>query len=155
MTDAIERLAAAGIVLDAPAVPVANYVPCRLVMDRLLFVSGQGTRRDGTFRLLGKIGRELSIDDGCAAARLCGLNILAQVNAFCGLSRVREVVKLTGFVNTTEDVRDLPRILDGASDLMGLAFGEAGRHARTTVGVSSLPFGMAVEVEAIFDLNPS
>ncbi|WP_442580171.1 RidA family protein [Mesorhizobium sp. ASY16-5R] len=149
----IDRLAQAGIAVPRAVTPVANYVSCLEVYGPLLFVSGQGTRRNGVFEHIGKIGGGLSVEDGYAAARQCALNILAQVEGNCGLGRIRRVVKLTGFVNAAPDFTELPAVLNGASDLMVTAFGDAGRHARSAVGVATLPFGMAVEVEAIFSIT--
>lgn len=154
MSDAsvIERLARAGIVVPKAVTPVANYVPCVETHGSLLFVSGQGTRRDGVFEYIGKVGSDFGIEEGYAAARQCALNILAQVEANFGLNRITRVVKLTGFVNAAPDFTEVPAVINGASDLMVEAFGDAGRHARSAVGVATLPFGMAVEVEAIFGI---
>ena len=148
----IERLNAIGIKVPVAVTPVANYVPGVLATGPLLFLSGQGTREDGVFQYVGKVGEDLSVEDGEAAARLCAINILAQVQAFCGFNAVKRVVKLTGFVNSAPDFVDVPKVLNGASDLMVQAFGEQGKHARSAIGVTTLPFGMAVEVEAVFEL---
>lgn len=146
------RLAERGIVLPAAAAPVANYVPW-VVTGNLVFVSGQVTLVDGKPQYIGQLGKEFGVEDGAKAARLCAINILAQVKAACGdLDRVARCVRLTGFVNATPDFKDHPKVVNGASDLMVDAFGDKGRHARAAVGVASLPLGVAVEVDAIFAL---
>ncbi len=147
------RLKDRGIVIpDAPS-PVANYVPSVLA-GNLLFVSGQGTRWDGEWRYLGKVGQDLTLDEGNKAARICGLNILAQVNAACDgdLDRVRRVVKLGGWVNCGPGFADHPKVINGASDLMVEIFDDAGRHSRFAIGAPSLPGNIAVEVEGVFEL---
>lgn len=151
----LSRLAKAGIVLPSPVNPVANYVSGVISDGPFVFLSGQGTRQDGVFQYVGKVGDAIGIDDGYKAARICAVNMLAQLHALCGLSSVRRVIKLTGFVNTAPGFTDVPKVLNGASDLMAEAFGDAGRHARSAVGVATLPFGMAVEVEGIFELSQS
>jgi len=146
------RLAERGISLPAAAAPVANYVPW-VVAGGLVFVSGQVTMVDGKPQYVGQLGKEFGIEDGAKAARICAINILAQVKAACGdLDRVARCVKLTGFVNATPDFKDHPKVINGASDLMVDAFGDKGRHARAAVGVASLPLGVAVEVDAVFAL---
>ena len=153
MPDQIEtRLAELGIELpDAPA-PAANYVPFARSGD-LIFVSGQiGAPGSGLRK--GKLGRDLEVPAGQDAARDCAISLIAQVKAACGgdLDRVRRVVKLTGFVNATPDFTDHPFVINGASDLMVEVFGEAGRHSRAAVGCASLPLGVAVEVEGVFEI---
>jgi enamine deaminase RidA (YjgF/YER057c/UK114 family) len=155
MTDAIDqRLADLGIELPEPAKPAAAYVPYTLA-GNLLHVSGQLPTWNGDIRHIGKLGATCSIDDGAAAARLCALNILAQVKAACDgrLSRVKRCLALTGLVNATADFADHPKVVNGASLLMVEVFGDAGRHARTAFGAASLPFGVAVEVNAVFELS--
>jgi enamine deaminase RidA (YjgF/YER057c/UK114 family) len=144
------RLAVLGLTLPAAGAPVANYVPV-VVEDGLAVVSGQ-LPRDGERLIAGRIGEDLTIADGQAAARLCGLAILAQLRAAPGgdLGRVRRCVQLTGFVNAAPAFIDHPQVINGASDLMVAALGEAGRHARAAVGAASLPLGAAVEVAATF-----
>ena len=107
-------------------------------------------------KFIGKLGKEISVEDGQKAARLCALNLLARLKASCNgdLDRVVRCVKLTGFVNATPEFGDHPKVVNGASDLMVEVFGDAGRHARSAVGMGSLPFGVAVEVEAIFEIKP-
>jgi len=155
MSGTIEaRLAALGIELPQPAAPVANYVPFTIA-GNLVVVSGQLCQWQGELRFIGKLGAGVTIAEGQAAARLCALNILAQLRVACGgdLDRVRRVLRLGGFVNCTPDFTDMPLVVNGASDLMVEVFGDIGRHARAAVGVSSLPAGVAAEVEAIFEIN--
>ncbi len=147
------RLAELGVSLpDAPA-PAANYVPWVQVGD-LVHVSGQVSMADGAF-LTGKLGADMDIEAGAAAARSCAIGLLAQLKAACGgdLERLVRVVKLTGFVNSTADFTDQPKVINGASDFLVAALGEAGRHARSAVSAASLPFGVAVEIEGIFQIK--
>ncbi len=144
------KLAELGVTLpDAPA-PAANYVPFVIVGD-LVHVSGQ-ISNGPQGQIKGRLGDSMSIEEGAAAARACAISLLAQVKAACGgdLDRLVRVVKLVGFVNSTPDFTDQPKVVNGASDFMVAALGDAGRHARSAVGVASLPFGVAVEVEGIF-----
>jgi enamine deaminase RidA (YjgF/YER057c/UK114 family) len=154
VTSAIERrLAAQGVDLpDAPA-PAANYVPYT-ISGKLLFVAGQMPLRQGEVAISGRVGDEVGLEQGQEAARLCALNLLAQAKAACGgdLDRVARCLKLGGFVSCGPAFTDHPAVINGASDLMVEAMGEAGRHARFAVGCASLPRGAAVEVEAIFEL---
>lgn len=154
MTETVEdRLSSAGLSLPAAATPVASYVPT-VGSGNLLFVSGQITMGASGLEYVGRCGEQYGVEEGQAAARLCALNILAQVKAALGsLDRVSRCVKLTGFVNATPDFTDHPKVINGASDVMVLAFGERGRHARAAVGVSSLPLGVAVEVEGVFEVE--
>lgn len=147
------RLKELGIELPQPTAPVANYVPYT-VSGNLVVVSGQVTLWGGKVEYVGKLGREISVEDGQKAARLCALNILTHLKAACGgdLDRVKRVLRLGGFVNCTPDFTDQPRVVNGASDLMVEVFGEAGKHARAAVGMASLPLGVAVEVEAMFEI---
>jgi len=150
MTEAeIERrLADLGLVLPEPAAPVAAYVPV-VVSGGLAHVSGQLPFIDGRL-VTGRLGESVSLEEGTAAARACGLMILAQLKAALGsLTRVQRVVKLGAFVSSTGDFTDQPKIANGASELMAAVFGDAGRHARSAVGVPVLPLGAAVEVDAI------
>lgn len=147
------RLAELGVTLpDAPA-PAANYVPYVQVGD-LVHVSGQISMKDGAF-LTGKLGDDMTADEGADAARSCAISLLAQVKAACGgdLDRLQRVVKLVGFVNSTADFGDQPKVINGASDFMVEALGDAGRHARSAVSAASLPFGVAVEIEGIFQIK--
>jgi len=147
------RLAELGLELPKAASPVANYVPF-VVTGTLVFVSGQIPLVDGKPQFVGRLGDTLSVEEGHQAARRCGLNLLAQLGNACGgdLDRVRRVVKLGGFVACTPDFTQTPQVINGASDLMVEVFGNAGRHARAAVGVSALPLGVAVEVEAVFEI---
>jgi len=148
------RLKELNIELPQAAAPVANYVPAVLA-GNLLFVSGQVTVWNGEFKFVGKLGREFKVEDGQQAARLCGLNIIAQAKAALGgdLDRVKRVVKLGVFVNSTDDFTDQPKVANGVSDLMVEVFGDAGRHARFAVGSNALPLNVAVEVDAVFEVG--
>jgi enamine deaminase RidA (YjgF/YER057c/UK114 family) len=147
------KLAELGIVLPVPAVPLANYVPY-VQAGALVVVSGQVPLRDGRIAYTGKVGEAVSPEDGAAAARLCLLNVLAQVKAACDgdLDRVRRVVRLGGFIAAPPSFTQHAVVMNGASDLATAVFGEAGRHARTTIGVPSLPGDAAVEVEGMFEI---
>ena len=147
------RLKELGIELPQASAPVANYVPYTIA-GNLVLVSGQVTLWGGKVEYVGKLGREIGIEDGQKAARLCALNILTHLKNACGgdLDRVRRVVRVGGFVNCTPEFIDQPQVVNGASNLMAEVFGDAGRHARAAVGVASLPFGVAVEVEAMFEI---
>jgi enamine deaminase RidA (YjgF/YER057c/UK114 family) len=144
-----QRLVALGLVLPAVPVPVANYVPYRFA-GNLLYLSGQGPKRpDGSYRV-GRLGRDISIEDAYQEARLTGLQLLAVAKSALGdLSRIEAVVKLLGMVNAEPDFSDHPKVINGCSDLLVDVLGDAGRHARSAVGMGSLPNRMAVEVEAI------
>jgi enamine deaminase RidA (YjgF/YER057c/UK114 family) len=149
-----QKLASQGITLHSPPNPVANYVPF-VRSGNLLFVSGQiCLGADGKLIAKGKLGAGVTIEQGAAAARGCAINLLAQVRAAIGdLDKVARVVRLGGFVNSAPDFLDGPKVLNGASDLMVAVFGDKGRHARTTVGVSSLPADASVEVEGVFEIS--
>ena len=143
-----QRLAELGIELPAPAAPVAAYVPA-VEAGGLLYISGQVSQKDGQ-RITGRLGEDLDLDAGREAARSCGIMLLAQMKAALGsLDRVDRVVKLGVFVNSAPHFTDQPKVANGASELMQDVFGEAGRHARSAVGVAVLPLGVAVEVDAI------
>lgn len=145
------RLAELGLQLPPAPAPAANYVPFVRTGNQL-FVSGQ-ISSDATGLITGRLGADLSIEEGAAAARRCGLALLAQARAALGdLDRVTRVVKLVGFVNSTPEFTDQPKVVNGASDLMVEVFGEIGRHARSAVAAPSLPLGVAVEIEAIFEV---
>jgi enamine deaminase RidA (YjgF/YER057c/UK114 family) len=147
-----QRLADLGLVLPEPASPVANYVPF-VRLGAALYISGQ-VSIDAAGGIYGVIGVDIDAEAGARAARLCGLNLIAQMKAAADgdLSRVRRVVKLGGFVQAGPGFFDIPQVLNGASDLMVQAFGEAGRHARSAVGVYRLPRNFAVEVDAVVEL---
>lgn len=153
MTGKIEsRLAELGVTLpDAPA-PAANYVPF-VRSGNTVYVSGQISMGPGGL-ITGKLGADMDVSAGAAAARICAINLLAQVRAACDgdLDRLRRVVKLTGFVNSTADFTDQPKVVNGASDFLVEVLGDAGRHARSAVSAASLPLGVAVEIEGIFEI---
>ncbi len=154
MTGTVEKkLAELGIVLAEPTAPVANYVPFVRTAN-LLMVSGQICLADGKLVAKGQLGASVSVEDGQKAARACAVNILAQVKAALGdLDKVLRVVRLGGFVNSAAGFSDGPKVMNGASDLMVAAFGERGKHARTTVGVSALPLDAPIEVEGMFEVS--
>ncbi|HEX4848328.1 MAG TPA: RidA family protein [Novosphingobium sp.] len=148
------RLAELGITLPEPAAPVAAYVPV-VIAGGLAHVSGQVSFVDGVL-VKGRLGEDVTLDQGIAAAQGCGLMILAQLKAALGsLDRVERVVKLGAFINSTAAFTDQPKVANGASELMVAVFGEAGKHARSAVGVPSLPLGVAVEVDAIVAVRPA
>lgn len=147
------RLAELGITLPEAAAPVANYV-AYVVSGNLVFVSGQIGMEAGKPMVLGRLGESLTVEQGYQAARQCGLNLITQLKAACGgdLDRVKRVVRLGGFVSCTPDFTDHPKVVNGASDLMVEVFGDLGRHARAAVGAPSLPLGVAVEVDGVFEV---
>ncbi|MEQ1496376.1 MAG: RidA family protein [Novosphingobium sp.] len=148
------KLAELGIVLPAPAAPVAAYIPV-VIAGGLAHVSGQVSIVDGQL-LKGRLGEDLSFEQGVEGARACGLMILAQLKAALGsLDRVERVVKLGVFINSAADFTDQPKVANGASELMAQVFGDAGKHARSAVGVPCLPLGVAVEVDAIVAVRPA
>lgn len=148
------RLAELGLSLPEPAAPVAAYVPV-VITGGLAYVSGQVSIVDGHL-LRGRLGEDLDLEQGVAAARACGLMILAQLKAALGsLDRVEQVVKLGAFVSSAATFTDQPQVANGASELMVAVFGEAGKHARSAVGVPVLPLGVAVEVDAIVAVRPA
>ena len=148
-----KRLAELGISLPQAAKPVANYVPW-VVTGKLVFVAGQIPLKDGKPVAVGQVPVAVSLEEAAAAARVCAINILAQLKDACGgdLDRVARIVKLTGFVNCGAAFTDIPKVVNGASDLMVEVFGDKGKHARAAVGSSSLPLGVPVEVEAVVEL---
>ncbi|PPR69153.1 MAG: hypothetical protein CFH02_00645 [Alphaproteobacteria bacterium MarineAlpha3_Bin1] len=148
------RLAELGIELPEPAAPAANYIPF-VVTGNLVFVSGQLTVWNRELRHIGRLGENIDIDEGYQAARLCGLNLIAQAKAAAqgDLDKIKRVVKLGGFVNSTPDFTDQPKVINGTSDLMAEVFGEGGKHARFAVGAPTLPLGVAVEVDGVFELG--
>jgi enamine deaminase RidA (YjgF/YER057c/UK114 family) len=147
------RLAELGIEVPEAAAPVANYVGY-VQSGNMVFVSGQVPLVDGAFKYQGKVGAEFSVEDGQEAARICAINIVAQLKAACGgdLDRVQRIVKLGGFVNSTPEFTDQPKVINGASDLMVAVFGDKGRHTRAAVSAGSLPLGVAVEIDAIAEI---
>ncbi len=154
MTGKIDaRLKELGIVLPTPPAPVASYVPF-VITDKLVFVSGQVTLTPEGLKYVGTIGKDLALEDGQAAARLCAINVLAQARVACDgdLDRVKRWVKLTVFVNAVPGYPQHPEVANGASDLFVQVYGDAGKHARAAVGAGSLPRNVATEVEAVFEL---
>jgi enamine deaminase RidA (YjgF/YER057c/UK114 family) len=148
-----KQLAELGISLPSPPAPVASYVPY-VTAGHLVFISGQVTLAADGLKYVGVVGKDLSLEDGRAAARLCAINVLAQLKAAASgdLDRVRRCVKLGVFVNAVPEFTQHPEVANGASDLIQEVFGDAGRHARAAVGAGSLPRNVAVEVEAIFEI---
>lgn len=148
------RLRDLGIELPEAAAPAAAYVPYA-VSGKTLYISGQLPMWNGERRYIGKVGQDVSVEDGQACARLCALNILAQARAACDgdLDRIARCLKLGGFVNSGPDFQDHPKVINGASELMLQVFGDIGKHARFAVGAPGLPFGVAVEIEAIFEMK--
>ncbi|CAD0184313.1 putative endoribonuclease L-PSP [Ruegeria sp. THAF57] len=145
------KLESLGVTLpDAPA-PAANYVPF-VRIGNIVYVSGQISKDDGL--ITGKLGDDMDIEAGAAAAKVCAINLLAQVKAACGgdIDKLVRVIKLTGFVNSTADFTAQPQVINGASDFLVEALGEAGRHSRSAVSAASLPLGVAVEIEGIFEI---
>jgi enamine deaminase RidA (YjgF/YER057c/UK114 family) len=152
MTESIQdKLKSLGITLPQAAAPAANYVPW-VISGNQVFVSGQLPMEDGKIAVAGRLGDNVSLEDGQRAARLCAVNILAQARAALGdLDRVTRIVRLGGFVASAVSFTDQPKVVNGASDLMVEVFGDKGRHARAAVGVNTLPLGVAVEIDAIIE----
>ena len=138
---------------DAPD-PVGSYVATKIV-SKFLYISGQVSINEKGEFIKGKVGKELNLEEGYEAAKRCALNIVSQSKKACGndLSRIKSCIKLTGYVNSTDDFIEQPKVINGASDLISSVFGEIGKHTRAAVSVNSLPLGVAVEVDAIFELN--
>jgi len=134
--------------------PVGSYVATKIVSN-LLYISGQISISENGDLIKGKVGKDLSVNDGYKAAERCGLSIISQAKVACNgdLSKIKSCIKLTGFVNSTDDFTDQPKVINGASDLIASVFGEAGMHTRAAVSTNSLPLGVSVEVDAIFELN--
>lgn len=149
-----KRLEELGISIPEPAAPVANYVGW-VRTGNLVFTAGQVPLKDGKFLYQGKVGAEISTEEAQQAARLCAINVIAQVKAALGgdLDKVKRVVKLVGFVNGVPELTEQPKVMNAASDLMVEVFGDKGKHARSAVGAGSLPLNVAVEVEAVFEVE--
>ena len=149
-----ENLKKFNIKLPEPKDPVGAYVATKII-GNLLFVSGQISISENGELITGKIGKDLTTEDGYQAANRCGLSIISQVKKACNndLSKIKSCIKLTGFVNSTEDFIEQPKVINGASDLIVSVFGDAGMHTRAAVSANSLPLGVSVEVDAIFELN--
>ena len=149
-----DRLLQLGITLPPLPAPMANYVPFTLA-GNLLYVSGQGPKTKDGDLVRGQVGKDLTVQQAYEAARLTGIQILAVANGALGsLSRVKRILKVNGFVNSGPEFRDHPAVINGCSDLFVELFGDVGRHARAAIGVSSLPQGIAVEIEAILEVHP-
>ena len=142
------------ITLPEAKPPVGSYVATKIV-GNLLYISGQISISKNGELIKGKVGKDLSVDDGYKAAERCGLSIISQAKEACNgdLSKIKSCVKLTGFVNSTDSFTEQPKVINGASDLIASVFGEAGMHTRAAVSTNSLPLGVSVEVDAIFELN--
>ncbi len=148
-----DHLKELGITLPSPPMPVASYVPCT-ISGNIVFVSGQIPIADGAIKYVGKLGVDVPLEAGQAAAQLCAINVLAQLKAAIGdLDRVTRCLKLGVFINAAPDYTQQPEVANGASDLIAAVFGDAGKHARAAVGVGSLPRGVAVEVDAVFEIK--
>ena len=149
-----ENLKRLNIDLPEAKAPVGNYVATK-ISNKLLFISGQISIDEKGQLIKGKVGKDLDLTTGYNAAKRCALNIIAQVKKSCGgdLSKVKSCIKLTGFVNSTDDFTEQPKVINGASDLIVSVFGKAGIHTRAAVSTNSLPLGVSVEVDAIFELN--
>ena len=154
MGKVIDRINTLKIKLPEPKPPVGSYVATKII-GNLLYISGQISIDENAKLITGKIGKDLNLDDGYKAAERCGLSIIAHVKNACGgdLDKVKSCVKLTGYVNSTDNFEDQPKILNGASDIIAKIFDKQGEHTRAAVSVNSLPLGVAVEVDAIFELN--
>ena len=149
-----ESLIKNNIKLPEPKAPVGSYVATKIT-GKLLYISGQISIAENGELIKGKIGKDLSTEQGYEAAKRCGLSIVAQAKVACNgdLSKIKSCIKLTGFVNSTEDFTEQPKVINGASDLIATIFGDVGMHTRAAVSTNSLPLGVSVEVDAIFELN--
>jgi enamine deaminase RidA (YjgF/YER057c/UK114 family) len=151
--DAEKNLKEKGIVLIPPSAPVANYVNA-VRAGKLLYLAGKGPLKEDNTYVTGKVGRDLTIEQGYEAARITAINHLAVIkNELGSLNKVKRIVKVLGMVNCTEDFKDQPKVINGYSDLMVEIFGEKGKHARSAVGMNALPFNMAVEIEVIVEIE--
>ncbi len=147
------RLKDLGVSLPEAAAPAANYVPF-VKTGNQLYISGQLPMMDGKIQVTGKLGADVDLESGKSAARFCAINLLAQAKAATGnLDKVTRLVKIVGFVNSTDEFTDQPQVINGASDFLVEAMGDKGRHARSAVSAASLPFGVAVEIDAIFEIE--
>ena len=149
-----DKIKSLNIKLPEPKDPVGAYIASKIV-DKLVFISGQISINEKGLLIKGKVGQELDINQGYDAAKRCGLAIISQLKKLCNndLSKVKSCIKLTGYVNSTDDFQDQPKVINGASDLIVSIFGDAGKHSRAAVSTNSLPLGVSVEVDAIFQLN--
>ena len=148
-----KRLAELGVTVPEPAAPVASYVGW-VKTGNLVFTAGQVPLKDGKFLYQGKVGKDVTVEEAAEAAKLCAINIIAQVKVACGgdLDRVKRIVKLVGFVNGVPEFADQPKVINGASDFMVAVFGDKGKHARSAVGAGSLPLNLSVEIEAVVEV---
>ena len=149
-----DKIKELNLVLPEAANPVGSYVAAKII-NNLLYISGQISINENGELIKGKLGKELNTDDGYKAAERCALNIISQAKKACGgdLNRIKSCIKLTGFVNSTNDFIEQPKVINGASDIISKVFGNNGKHTRAAVSANSLPLGVAVEVDAIFELN--
>ena len=149
-----QKIKELNINLPEAAAPVGSYVAAK-ISGKTLFISGQISIDENGKLIKGKLGKDLNTEEGYSAAKRCALSIVAQAKKACGgdLSKIKSCIKLTGFVNSTDDFTDQPKVINGASDLIASIFGEAGMHTRAAVSTNSLPLGVSVEVDAIFELN--
>ena len=149
-----EKIKDLNINLPQPKAPVGAYVATKIV-GKLLYISGQISIDENSKLITGKVGKDLNLDEGYRAAERCGLSIVAHVKNACGgdLDKIKTCIKLTGYVNSADDFKDQPKIINGASDIIARIFEKKGEHTRAAVSVNSLPLGVAVEVDAIFELN--
>ena len=149
-----EKIKELKIELPEAKAPVGSYVATK-ICNSMLFISGQISISSDGKLITGKIGRDLSTDDGYKAAKRCGLSIISQAKKACGgdLSKIKSCIKLTGFVNSTDDFIEQPKVINGASDIISAIFGDVGMHTRAAVSTNSLPLGVSVEVDAIFEIN--
>ena len=154
MSKVEEKLKSLDIILPEPKAPVGAYIATKIV-GKLLFISGQVSIDKNAKLITGKIGKNLNLEQGYKAAERCGLSIIAHVRNACDgdLDKIKTCVKLTGYVNSTDDFKDQPKIINGASDIIAKIFEKKGEHTRAAISVNSLPLGVAVEVDAIFELN--
>ena len=149
-----DKIKELNLVLPEAANPVGSYVAAKII-NNLLYISGQISINENGELIKGKLGKELNTDDGYKAAERCALNIISQAKKACDgdLNRIKSCIKLTGFVNSTNDFIEQPKVINGASDIVSKVFGNNGKHTRAAVSANSLPLGVAVEVDAIFELN--
>ena len=149
-----EKIKSLNINLPQPKAPVGAYVATKIV-GKLLYISGQISIDENSKLITGKVGKDLNLEEGYRAAERCGLSIIAHVKNACegDLDKIKTCIKLTGYVNSTDDFKDQPKIINGASDIIARIFEKKGEHTRAAVSVNSLPLGVAVEVDAIFELN--
>ena len=149
-----EKIKELNIKLPEAKAPVGNYVATK-ISGKMLFISGQISIDENGQLIKGKVGKDLNTEQGYDAAKRCGLSLVAQAKEACGgdLSKIKSCIKLTGFVNSTNDFTEQPKVINGASDIIALIFGDAGMHTRAAVSTNSLPLGVSVEVDAIFELN--